>query len=110
MSLNAVRRVAKARGFKSTATRQYPRNDEEFLIEGFSGRNKQVRAYILRHNILEYKCAECGLEDWLGKPIALDLDHINGVNNDYRLDNLRFLCPNCHRQTDTWGNRKDSDA
>ena len=45
----------------------------------------------------EYKCKECGLGDkWHGKKLTLELDHINGINNDHRLENLRFLCPNCH--------------
>ena len=50
----------------------------------------------------EYKCKECGLGDmWKGKKLTLELDHINGVNNDHRLENLRFLCPNCHSQMPT---------
>ncbi|MGB2240169.1 MAG: HNH endonuclease [Pseudomonadales bacterium] len=53
-----------------------------------------------------YNCSSCGIGDeWNGKPITLQLDHINGVNNDHRLDNLRMLCPNCHSQTDTWCGR-----
>ena len=45
----------------------------------------------------EYKCKECGQGDvWKGKKLTLELDHINGVNNDHRLENLRLLCPNCH--------------
>lgn len=57
---------------------------------------------------IEYKCSTpaCGLDTWLGKPITLHIDHINGVNNDNRIENLRFLCPNCHQQTDTWGKHK----
>lgn len=54
----------------------------------------------------QYKCSCCGINEWCGKPLTLHLDHINGVHNDNRFENLRFLCPNCHQQTDTWGNRK----
>ena len=50
----------------------------------------------------KYKCKECGQGDvWKGKKLTLELDHINGVNNDHRLENLRFLCPNCHTQMPT---------
>lgn len=56
-------------------------------------------------NGIAYRCAHCGGDaTWNGKPLKLDLDHINGISNDNRLINLRFLCPNCHRQTPTWGN------
>jgi len=56
----------------------------------------------------EYKCSICGnLGSWLGSPLTLHLDHINGVRNDNRLENLRLLCPNCHQQTDTCGNKVD---
>jgi len=41
----------------------------------------------------------------MGKTLSLELDHINGINNDNRLENLRFLCPNCHSQTTTYGSR-----
>jgi len=53
-----------------------------------------------------YKCSNCGLENWLGKTLSLDLDHIDGNNKNNKPDNLRLLCPNCHRQTPTWGNKK----
>ena len=53
----------------------------------------------------DYECKICGLTEWLDNPITLHIDHINGVHNDHRLTNLQFLCPNCHQQTDTWGNK-----
>jgi 5-methylcytosine-specific restriction endonuclease McrA len=43
--------------------------------------------------------------EWHGRPLTLVLDHINGVNDDYRPDNLRLLCPNCHSQTPTFSGR-----
>lgn len=64
-----------------------------------------LRRCILKHNLLPYKCDICGVTEWNGKTLSLELDHINGKNNDNRLENLRFLCPNCHSQTSTYGSR-----
>lgn len=64
-----------------------------------------TRRYIISNELLPYRCAICGLSEWNGKTLSLELDHINGINNDNRLENLRFLCPNCHSQTTTYGSR-----
>lgn len=50
----------------------------------------------------EYKCEECKLSTWNSKELKLQVDHINGIHYDNRPENLRFLCPNCHSQTDTF--------
>ena len=72
----------------------------------------KTEAAKLRRAMLEagfkYECA-CGLRDkWYGAKLVLQVDHINGNNSDHRKENLRFLCPNCHSQTSTFGvrNRK----
>ena len=51
------------------------------------------------------RCEECGLSEWRGKALSLELHHVNGDGLDNRLENLVLLCPNCHSQTDTWGGR-----
>ena len=51
------------------------------------------------------KCNHCEIADWQGKPITLEVDHINGINDDNRRENLEAICPNCHSVTDTWRGR-----
>jgi ribosomal protein S27E len=64
-----------------------------------------LKSRLIRSELLDVRCAICGLTEWLGKPIALVLDHINGINNDHRLQNLRLLCPNCNSQQETFAGR-----
>lgn len=64
-----------------------------------------VKLRLLRAGLLENKCEKCGLESWLGGPLSMHIDHINGVRDDHRLENLRMLCPNCHSQTETYSGR-----
>ena len=56
------------------------------------------------------KCENCGLDSWLGKNIPLEIHHINGINTDNRLNNLRLLCPNCHALTDNYRGRAHLSA
>lgn len=72
----------------------------------------QLRKWVIAHDLIPYVCSvsNCLLSQpdkviWNGKSIILDLDHINGDNKDNRLENLRFLCPNCHSQTETFKGR-----
>lgn len=78
---------------------------EDILKENCKHQRTILRRYVIKNNLIPYKCAICGCTEWQGKTLSLELDHINGINNDNRLENLRFLCPNCHSQTSTYGSR-----
>lgn len=80
-------------------------SEKDLFKENCKHNRNNLRRYIIKNNILPYKCAMCGITEWNGKTLSLELDHINGINNDNRLENLRFLCPNCHSQTTTYGSR-----
>lgn len=78
----------------------------EILVENSTYTNmRSLKSRVIGEKLLDYNCKLCGISTWLGKPITLQLDHINGVNDDHRLCNLRFLCPNCHSQTATFAGR-----
>lgn len=84
-----------------------PKTDLENLVKGS---NVCVTLPTLKRHLLEvlkwaYKCAECGLTEWRGKPPPLELDHIDGNKFNNRLNNFRLLCSNCHAFTDTYRGR-----
>lgn len=65
-----------------------------------------LKKYLLKNNIVENKCSICNmLPLWNNMPLNLQVDHINGDHYDNRIENLRFICPNCHSQTDTYTGR-----
>jgi 5-methylcytosine-specific restriction endonuclease McrA len=79
------------------------KSNQDIFHENSVYDRKDLRRKIIKEGILEYKCSVCGISEWMNKSLTLQLDHINGINNDNRIENLRFLCPNCHTQTSTWG-------
>lgn len=62
----------------------------------------KLKNRMLAEGVLTNECSCCKITEWNGKSIALELDHIDGVRSNHRLENLRLLCPNCHSQTDTF--------
>lgn len=78
------------------------RNPKNIFIENSTASQKTLRDWYLKGSYTEYKCSICGQEPfWNGKEMTLILDHINGYNKDNRLENLRWVCPNCNIQLDT---------
>lgn len=75
---------------------------QALLVDGSSCQSFKLKNRLLKAGILAPVCASCQCAEWLGQPIPLELDHINGVNSDNRLENLRLLCPNCHALTATY--------
>jgi len=78
---------------------------ERVLVEGSTYSRCNLKMRLLSEGLIEYKCYICGISEWLGEKLSLQLDHINGVSNDNRRENLRLLCPNCHSQTPTFTGR-----
>jgi len=62
----------------------------------------KLKLRLIEEGYFERKCYECGLKEWNGHPIPIELEHKNGDRYDNRLDNLSILCPNCHALTETY--------
>lgn len=77
------------------------------LVENSNYSRTHLKLRLLKEKILENKCSICGqLPVWNNIPLTLELDHINGINNDNRLINLRIVCGHCHSQLSTTGSKK----
>lgn len=80
--------------------------EEDIFCEHSKISRASLKRHILKNSIIEYKCYKCGcIGEWLGEPLILQIEHINGIRNDHRLENLCFLCANCHSQTATYAGR-----
>lgn len=90
-------------------TRRLPRLPLcDILVDGSEYSRTHMKKRILQEGLLKNECILCGqIPEWKGKPLVLILDHINGKNNDNRLENLRILCPHCNSQQGTFCGRRN---
>lgn len=82
---------------------------QDLLVSGKRINGPRLKRRLIAEGLLEDKCSECGIGPfWNEKPLSLQVDHVNGVHNDNRLENLRILCPNCHTQSSNFAGRNSS--
>lgn len=91
----------------SNLTRQITKEHVlEKLTKDSSCNRTDLKKRLVKFGILKYECAKCKNNGiWENKKLTLQLEHKNGISNDNRIENLEFLCPNCHSQTDTFAGR-----
>ena len=89
-----------------TSTQPIKRTESNVFVENSTASQKVLREWYKKGEYTIYECSICKLKPiWQGKELTLILDHINGQNNDNRLENLRWVCPNCNQQLDTTGGK-----
>jgi hypothetical protein len=112
---NTLKRVAEKfgcykpnKGLKGVKKPIDPKIQLKEILEGKhpSFQTYKLKIRLLKEGIFKNECNICGLDSWLGKPLMIELDHIDGNSHNHKIDNLRMLCPNCHSQTHTFRSKK----
>jgi HNH endonuclease len=94
---------ARRRGDLVTRPRGAP--EDVIFADGVRRDRGHLKQRLQQAGRLSDSCEECGLREWRGRPLSLQLHHLNGDGLDNRIENLVLLCANCHSQTENWGGR-----
>ena len=98
--------ISHFKGYAHGKSRNIKIEDEEVFKENSTYvNNTSLKSRLIRDYNFKEECNICGISEWLGNKLSLQLDHVYGINKDNRIENLRFLCPNCHSQTETFCGR-----
>jgi 5-methylcytosine-specific restriction endonuclease McrA len=71
---------------------------QDILTVNSNYQSSEIRRHILKHDLKQNRCEKCGISEWMGNKLTIQLHHKNKIRNDHRLENLQMLCPNCHSQ------------
>jgi hypothetical protein len=81
---------------------------EAVLVEESNYSRGALKRRLYESGLKARACELCGQDEmWRGRPMALILDHINGIGNDNRIENLQIVCPNCAATLDTHCGRRN---
>jgi ribosomal protein S27AE len=78
---------------------------ESIFVRGPKRNRYHLKRRLIADGLKDAACEECGITEWRGRPLPLELHHVNGDGTDNRVENLNLLCPNCHSQTGNWGGK-----
>ena len=88
-------------------------NSENYDYSSFENGSNKKNGKTLLFPLIKLrgrKCENCGITEWLGKPVNLEVHHKDGKHNNNELNNLQILCPNCHSMTSNYKRRKTKQS